>query len=234
MRVQLHAKDGQLDKALAEAAIARTKLRDDERAVALEETIFWLERQRVAGDPRRAGASARTAAGDADALHRAARAALERRLILGTAVGWAEKAVAGLRPRSARARDVGRPPVRDRGRRAGGRGARRGPPDPRGRGGATAPRGQDRTLPRGAARAPARRAQATRGPTPVALPGAAIPRGGGAACPAPPPPAPPRPLPPPPPPPEPAMPETPPRGLRTPTDRPPEPPPSVRCVPSCR
>ncbi len=94
--VQLLAKAGEVERALATAQVARTKALTDEHAVVLEETTFWLERQRAQATLVRWGERA-LAAGDPEALHRAAKSALERRLVLGTAVAWAEQAVAGLR-----------------------------------------------------------------------------------------------------------------------------------------
>ena len=231
MRVQLHAKDGQLDKALAEVAIARTKIRDDGQAMALEEAAFWLERQRAQATLARWGERA-LAVGDADALHRAARAALERRLLLGTAVAWAEKAVAGsgrdplvletwaeLLYETGAAEKAVAALVE----------ALRSLDDAEAR-----PRLEDK-IARYRAGLPARPPSGPDVGAAPARPRAPGPRGRAAGAPGPvPPPPPPRPLLLPAPPPEPAMPETPPRALRTTDGSSSRAAPSVRCVPSCR
>ncbi|MBL9087379.1 MAG: thioredoxin fold domain-containing protein [Planctomycetia bacterium] len=91
LRVQVHAGQGEIETALAEVVKARAAVRDDAAVVALETTAFWLHRRRTETTLVRWGERA-LAAADADALHRAARAALEARLVLGTALRWAETA----------------------------------------------------------------------------------------------------------------------------------------------
>ena len=91
LRVQVHAGQGEIETALAEVVKARAAVRDDAAVVALETTAFWLHRRRTETTLVRWGERALVAA-DADALHRAARAALEARLVLGTALRWVETA----------------------------------------------------------------------------------------------------------------------------------------------
>jgi len=91
LRVQVHAGQGEVDTALAEVGKARAAVRDDAAVVALETTAFWLHRRRTETTLVRWGERA-SVAGDVGALHRAARAALEARLVLGTALRWAETA----------------------------------------------------------------------------------------------------------------------------------------------
>lgn len=91
LRVQVHASEGEVETALAEIARARAVVRADAAVVALETTAFWLHRRRTETTLVRWGERA-VAAADADALHRAARAALEARLVPGTALRWIETA----------------------------------------------------------------------------------------------------------------------------------------------
>jgi hypothetical protein len=91
LRVQVHAGQGEIETALAEVVKARAAVRDDAAVVALETTAFWLHRRRTETTLVRWGERALVAA-DPDALHRAARAALEARLVLGTALRWVEAA----------------------------------------------------------------------------------------------------------------------------------------------
>jgi thioredoxin-related protein len=91
LRVDLHARRGEIEAALAEAAEAREHVRDGAALATLDATTWRLLRRREESTLERWGERA-DAARDATTLHSAARAALDSRMLLGTALRWAERA----------------------------------------------------------------------------------------------------------------------------------------------
>lgn len=89
LRVDVHLREGAVERAIEAAADARTVTTGASRLARLEETVALLERRRLADTIERWGERAE-ASGDVEALARAAREALDRGLVLGSAVRWAE------------------------------------------------------------------------------------------------------------------------------------------------
>lgn len=90
LRVDLELRDGEPEKALRAAAEARRIVRQPGRLAYLEETVATIERKQLEATMLRWGETA-DAAGDVESLHRAALAALERNMNIGSAVRWAER-----------------------------------------------------------------------------------------------------------------------------------------------
>lgn len=92
LQIDRLARIGAFDRAVEAAAQARGVLKDDGQLARLEELLATFERQRFEATIVRWGERA-DAAGDLESLARAAKAALGRRVALGTARRWAERVV---------------------------------------------------------------------------------------------------------------------------------------------